>query len=279
MGELSTQVNDVRQTLQAKADRIMEAAAAHVNAPRLIEMAARCCIANPQLLECSRASLVSAVAEAANLGLELGGVMGQAYLVPYGDTAQLLPGYLGLKELAYRSNQVSVLDANVVHSGDEFEYMLGTECYLKHRPSDEPTSIPTHFYAIAKTIHGEWVVRVMSTSEVEAHRNKFARGHNRKDSPWKTNFEAMGSKTVLRRLYKLLPLASEIQALVNRDEYIDHGTPADKLQSGDTAPPDDLDELASDETDATKTDHAPAAKDKDQVDEQEATLASSELPF
>lgn len=238
-------VQGVRDTLEQRAENIFAAAASHVSQQRMIEMAARCCIQNPKLLECRPVSIVSAVAEAASLGLELGGVLGHAYMVPYKGVATLVPGYLGLKELAYRSDRIAVIDADVVRPGDFFEYQKGTEQFLRHRPGDEVDGNWTHVYAIAKLAHGEWKVDVMSFKQVEHHKQKYARGYDRNDSAWRTAPEAMAKKTVLRRLYKLLPLSAEVQHLVQRDEYVEHGVgDAASLQSGDTLPTDDLDALS-----------------------------------
>lgn len=246
-GQLIT-VNGVREELEKRAETIFAAKASHIQQQRMIEMAARCCIQNDQLLSCRPASIISAVAEAASLGLELGGVLGHAYLIPYKGVATLVPGYLGLKELAYRSDRIAVIDADVVRPDDYFEWQKGTNQFLHHKPSDDTDSEWTHVYAIAKTTHGEWKVDVMSFAQVELHKQKYSRGYDRKDSAWKTAPEAMAKKTVLRRLYKLLPLSAEVQQLVQRDEYIEMGVGnGHALQSGDTLTTDDLDALAFDD--------------------------------
>lgn len=238
-------VNGVREELEKRAETIFAAKASHIQQQRMIEMAARCCIQNDDLLACRPASIISAVAEAASLGLELGGVLGQAYLIPYKGVATLVPGYLGLKELAYRSDRIAVIDADVVRPDDYFEWQKGTEQFLHHKPADTTSGEWTHAYAVAKTTYGEWKVDVMSFAQIELHKQKYSRGYDRRDSAWKTAPEAMAKKTVLRRLYKLLPLSAEVQNLIQRDEYVEMGVgDAAGLQSGDTLPPDDLDALA-----------------------------------
>jgi recombination protein RecT len=224
---LAQRANDLRRQLQSKErrDAIFSAAASHINPDRFIECIARSCLATPSLFDCNPASLFISAAEAARLGLELGGVLGQAYLVPYSGEAQLVLGYKGYKELAYRSDKVSVINAGTVYEGDEFEWCRGTEEFIRHKPTDLPSTKWTHCWAFAKTIHGEPIISVMSKAQIEAHRNRFAKGWNRPGSAWLSNPESMGQKTQLHRVSRLLPLSPEIQQLVERSEYIDNDAP------------------------------------------------------
>ena len=57
---------------------------------------------NPNLMQCTQASVLQAVMTSCALGLEPDGVSGQAYLVPYKDVCTLIPGYRGLIDLAVR---------------------------------------------------------------------------------------------------------------------------------------------------------------------------------
>jgi recombination protein RecT len=246
---LAADVSDLRKQLQAKRESIFAAAAEHVKPERFIELVARSCIANPELIACTRVSLFESAAEAARLGLELGGVLGQAYLIPFRNKgileAQLVPGYKGYKELAYRSGNVAIIDAGTVRMGDRFSYMRGTTQWIKHRPSDDAGGEWTHCWAFAKTALGESIVEVMSKARIEAHRDKFAKGWKRAGSVWIANPEAMGEKTCLHRVSRRLPLSSEAQTLVERGEYIDAGINPGipNLESGDEPPTDDIDDL------------------------------------
>lgn len=223
---ISTRVAAMRADLKARQDTIFAAAAKHVRPERLIEQVAKSCIANSDLLDCTQASLYFSISEAATLGLELDGVLGHAYLVPFRNNragtveAVLVPGYLGLKELAYRSGHVAALTAGIVHDGDKFEYRLGSEPFLNHVPSDNPyTGSPTHAYAIVKTDLGGTIIAVVSWAQFEAHRNKFSKGWRRSDSAYQTNPNAMLLKTVVRKVLKLAPLSSESQAIMQREDY------------------------------------------------------------
>ena len=86
----------------------------------------------PKLLECDRQSLFNAAMSAACLGLEVDGVTGQAYLIPFKGRAQLVVGYKGYNTLAARSG-ITITGA-VVREGDEFVYQLGSAAYVRHKP-------------------------------------------------------------------------------------------------------------------------------------------------
>ena len=242
---ISTQVQNLRNELEARKETIFAAAASHIRPERFLEQVARVCIKNPKLLECSRSSLFMAAAQAAVLGLEIDSTLGQAYIVPYGNEATLVPGYLGLKELAYRSDKIASIDAEAVYKDDEFDYELGTDKYVKHKPSDSAAEnqTPTHVYAIVKTVWNENIVKVMSWAQVEKHRNKFSKGANRRDSAWQTNPVPMALKTVLRKALKLAPLSAEVQQLLQADEYVE-AIPENGFTSGTEAPVTDLDAIA-----------------------------------
>lgn len=94
----------------------------HLTADRMARIAATEIRKNPELLRTTPESFMGAVMQGAQLGIELGSALGQAYLVPYGDTCQFILGYRGMIDLARRSGQVLSLNAYVVHERDDFSY-------------------------------------------------------------------------------------------------------------------------------------------------------------
>ena len=103
---------------------------------------------NTKLRECTPMSFVGAMMTAAQLGCEVNTPLGQAYLIPRwnskkGSTeCQFQIGYKGLIDLAYRSGEVSTISAHVVYENDEFEYELGLEPVLKHKPAMKDRGAP-----------------------------------------------------------------------------------------------------------------------------------------
>ena len=108
----------------------------HLNADRLARIAATELRKTPAFSTPPRHHY-GAVMQSAQLGLEPGSALGQAYLVPYGKECQLILGYRGMIDLARRSGQVLSLNAYAVREGDDFNYQLGLHPDIHHIPSPE----------------------------------------------------------------------------------------------------------------------------------------------
>lgn len=187
----------------------------HLNPERMARIAATEVRKNPQLLKTQPASFLGAVMQSAQLGLEPGSALGQAYLVPYGNQCQLILGYKGMIDLARRSGQVLSLNAYAVREGDDFSYQLGLHPDIHHVPSTDADRVnkPIIFvYAVATLRGGGYQFEVMSRAEVEAVKAK-AKSKN----IWNSYFEEMAKKTVIRRLFKYLPVSIEALQIANND--------------------------------------------------------------
>ncbi len=159
----------------------------------------------PKLLTADRGSLLGALMVVAQLGLEPGGPLGHAYLIPYRTQVQLIIGYKGYIALASREG--IAIDAHGVHANDRFTYGYGLNPVLEHVPADPPRGPLTHVWAIARQAGHVWY-RVLPVAEVEEYRARSAAVQSGKETPWDSDYEAMAIKTVIRRLVALLPLAA-----------------------------------------------------------------------
>lgn len=187
------------------------------------------CRKTPALLNCAPESFYGAVLQCAQLGLEPGGALGHCYLLPLGNgkakdgrpNAQLIIGYRGMIDLARRSGQISSINAYVVHEADEFSYELGLHPDITHKPSALAERGPvTYVYAVAVLKGGGVQFEVMSRAEIEAVRKQSKAGNS---GPWCTHWEEMAKKTVIRRLFKYLPVSIEAVRAVEIDEKSDRG--------------------------------------------------------
>lgn len=92
---------------------------------RFTRMALSALNTTPKLAECSQMSFLSALMNAAQLGLEPNTPLGQAYLIPYknksGLECQFQIGYKGLLDLAYRNPEMQIVQAHEVYENDEFD--------------------------------------------------------------------------------------------------------------------------------------------------------------
>ena len=179
---------------------------------------------NPKLAQCTPASFLGAMMSAAQLGLEPNTPLGQAYLIPYKnrgvDEVQFQLGYKGLIDLAYRSGEVELVQAHIVYENDTFVCEYGLEPKLVHKPADSDRGEPIKVYAMFKTKSGGYGFEVMSMDDVRRHAEKYSQAYKSGFSPWRTNFEEMAKKTVLKRVLKYAPLKSDFVKAVAQDESI-----------------------------------------------------------
>jgi recombination protein RecT len=225
---VTTTVRSVGDMLEKLKPRMAGGLPKHLTAERLIRVAQTAMSRNPRLLECTQESLIYAIMEAGQLGLEPGGVMGHAYLVPYKNKgvyeAQFMPGYRGLVDLVLRGGDVGSIEARVVRSGDTFDYVYGLKAKLDHVPGgDNEKGSITHVYAIARFKDGrDPQFEVMTVSAVERIRE---RSRARTDGPWVTDYEWMAKKTVIKQLCKLLRLSPEAENALAIDNSVEAGNP------------------------------------------------------
>jgi recombination protein RecT len=215
----------------------------HVTADRLARIALTEVRKVPKLAQCDQTSFLGAIMQCAALGLEPGGALGHCYLIPFENRrqnrteVQFIVGYRGMIDLARRSGQILSIEARAVYEKDHFEVELGLDSKIVHRPDWKAShrGALTFVYAVAKLKDGGVQFDVMSRAEIEAIRDKsqgysMAKKYARDgviNSPWASNFEEMAKKTVVRRLFKYLPVSIEIQRAVGMDEQAESGLPQD----------------------------------------------------
>lgn len=200
----------------------------HLDADRLIRLAVTEFRKNPMLKECTPESLLGAVMQAAQVGLEPD-ALGSAYLVPYYNKnknvkeVQLQIGYKGLIELVRRSGQVTSIVANEVYENDEFDFEYGINEKLYHKPTmDADRGKLKCFYAYARFKDGGHAFTVMSVEQINQIRDKFSKSqkNGKHFGPWAEHYESMAKKTVIKQLVKYMPISVEIQNQITRDETV-----------------------------------------------------------
>lgn len=175
---------------------------------------------NPQLRNAEPMSIIGAAMVAATMQLQVIPTLGQCYIIPYGKKAQFQVGYLGLLQLCQRSGLFKKILAATVHegeyvSGDEFdeEYVFDK----KQKKSDKVIGYMAKF----ELLNGFTKVAYWDIDKVKAHATKFSQafrvGFN---SPWKSDFDAMAQKTVLKSILKFAPKSIEMQNAVTFDQSV-----------------------------------------------------------
>lgn len=220
----------MRALLAKQQGEIMKAIPRGIDAQRFVRAALTVFARTPKLLDCTQNSVLGAVMQAAQLGLELDPGMGQAYLVPYGRECVMITGYQGLVALAMRTPDVKSVIARAVYEKDFFEYELGLNERLVHKPTADPEKgTLTYVYAIAKLVDRDGMVpvfEVMSAKEVNAIR---ARSRAKDSGPWVTDYEMMARKTGVRRLSKWLPKSTDFGRAIAAEDRFEMGKPGDGI--------------------------------------------------
>ena len=187
----------------------------------------------PKLIKCfattqGERSLMVAAIQCASLGLEPNTPLKESSLVPRKnkgvDECQLMIEYRGLIKLARRSGELVSINAEVVYEKDDFDYELGADPFLRHKPyngDDDPGPL-THCYCVAKLIGGgsQFVVvpRRVVYAEHRAKSDSWRSESSRPYSPWTTFEASMWRKTAVRCIEPFLPLTSEFRPALASDE-------------------------------------------------------------
>lgn len=241
----------------------------HMPADRFVRVVLTTLRNNPALVKADPFSLMGAIMTAAQLGLEPDGVLGHGYLVPFnsrqGPKVQFIPGYRGYITLARNSGEVEHIAAECVYEADEFDYELGLDPKLKHKPAPGDRGAMLYVYAVAKYKGGGHSMVVLTREDCEAVRKQFSAAFrkygDKADTPWVTHFEAMCRKTAIRRLSNMLPLS--VQRAAALETLYESGRGGTLGDLGEVVPeaPDADDDVVDGEEVADESASAPAGDD------------------
>lgn len=216
---------------------------------------------NPQLRNAEPMSIIGAAMVAATMQLQVIPTLGQCYIIPYGKKAQFQVGYLGLLQLCQRSGQFKKILAAPVHegeyvSGDEFdeEYVFDK----KQKKSDKVIGYMAKF----ELLNGFTKVAYWDIDKVKAHATKFSQAFRAGfNSPWKSDFDAMAQKTVLKSILKFAPKSIEMQNAVTFDQSVINTNTSDVQDLDiDSFAPEYVDNIESEKKENIAAKAAEAAK-------------------
>ncbi|MCD8090208.1 MAG: recombinase RecT [Clostridiales bacterium] len=214
------------EMVTAMEPEIKKALPTFITPERFTRMAISAINNTPELRSCTPISFIAALMNAAQLGLEPNTPLGQAYLIPYQNKTkgitecQFQLGYKGMIGLAYRTNQLQIIQAQIVRKNDTFEYCYGLNSDLVHKPSADERGEITFIYGLFKLTNGGYGFEVSSKAEMDIFASKYSKTIGSKCSPWKTNYEDMAKKTIIKRALKYAPISVDFQKALTMDESI-----------------------------------------------------------
>ena len=273
-GEVAEGTPTLKGQIQAMESQFAMAMPKGMEAAQLVRDALTCLRQTPDLAKCTPSTVLGALMSCAQLGLRPG-VLGHAWVLPFYDSrsrshkAQLVVGYKGYVDLAYRNPQVSSVIARTVYEGDTFDVDYGLEDRLVHKPSlSGERSKPVAHYAIFKTASGGRAFWVMTEDEMQAWKKRYAPKDrsNKIVGPWVSDYEAMARKTCLLRLASWMPKSTELAYAMEVDNGVRVSVDP-KADLVDATHHYDQDETVDGEIVDEADDHAAAVAAQDEADQ------------
>lgn len=213
-------MQELRQTLERRKKDFEDVLPPQIPVERFIRTTITAIQLNPDLIAAERTSLLASTMKAAQDGLLCDGR--EAALVIYnskvGDAwvkkAQYMPMAEGLLKKVRQSGQLSNISVQVVKENDFFDYELGDNERMVHKPALRNRGATIGAYSIAKLASGETSREYMDIDQIQAVKK---RSKTAASGPWVTDEDEMCRKTVFRRHYKRLPKSTDLEQIIEHD--------------------------------------------------------------
>jgi len=196
-------------------------------AGRFLAIVDACVRRNPDLKNCTVDSFRTAIENAAAMKLLPTGLMNLGWIIPFKDNrsgnveATFIAGYRGLLDICYRSGRIAGYHVALVHKDDGWRYVAGLNPVLEHEPRFDDTfefgkreDLVAGYAVWWDVIGGQKVAQrhlVLNHGQLERLRLKSKRPDS---GPWKTDYEPMALKSIVRASTKLMPLTPAEDALL-----------------------------------------------------------------
>ena len=195
---------------------------------------------NPQLAECTNASILSAALLGHSLNLPMSPQIGMYYLVPFknktGTEATFQLSYRGMLQLAMRSGQYKAMNVTDIREGELVSYNPIEDIYEFNAETDfnKRSALPIiGYYAFFEMVNGFKKGIYWTKEQVDAHAKRYSATYRKGYGLWSTDFDAMAKKTLLRQLiskWGIMSVEMEMayagdQAVIREDgtpDYIDN---------------------------------------------------------
>jgi len=218
--DVNKQVISFKQYIEGFRELFASALPKSIDIDRLMRLTIATIRKQPELLSCTKQSLIGALIECAAWGLEPYG--GLVYLVPRWNKkigkneVSFQLGYKGIVELVMRSGKTSWVNAYCVYENEQFEAKYGTEPSIYHTPlPPKERGDLIGAYVVFKLLNGDTQFTVMWKEEIEKRK-----AVAKTDYIWKQWEEEMWRKTAVHNGSKFLQLSSEIHDTISKDNTV-----------------------------------------------------------
>lgn len=219
---------------------------AHIPVERFVRVVMTAVIGNRDLLQADRISLFESAMKAAQDGLLPDGREGA--LVIYNTKikergeerwikkVQWMPMIAGILKKVRNSGELSTIVARVVYAGDKFRNWIDDNGeHIEYEAGEEQDrNIVRRVFAMAKLKDGSIEVEPLSPDDIEKIRSA---SKSKDKGPWVDWWEEMAKKSALRRLAKRLPISTDLDDLIRRDDALyDFDGAREQAQDGISRP-------------------------------------------
>lgn len=230
-----------------------------------VRAAATAMAQNPELANADQKSVIQSLIRCATHGLVPDNR--EAALVTFKEKqgtnfvlkAQYIPMVDGVLKRARMSGQIAVIAAKAVFDGDAFDYWMDEQGeHINYRPTFKGRGEFSLAFAFAKLHSGELIVEVMPKEDIERVKSASKTG-NSEYGAWAKWYDRMAVKSVLHRLARRLPSASELVTLLESGDEFDFSRQPEKpipKQGGSRA----LDAIRSQSTESVTLEHEQMAE-------------------
>lgn len=149
-------------------------------------------------------SILKCIGKAVQMGLQIGGNIPQAYIVPFKESASLIPTAEGYRFICLSDADPILKSFNVraVYDGEDFslDYGAGT---VRHTYNGKGRGKLIGVYCQIEDLNGNRHVEYIPREEIEKIRDTHSRYFSATGKgPWKDDFDAMCLKTAAKKFLK-----------------------------------------------------------------------------
>lgn len=195
------------------------------------------------LQECDPSAVIIEALKAATLRLPLNKTLGFAYIIPFKNNKEqtvdpvMVIGYKGYLQLAQRTGQYRYINADCIYEGESVDRdRLTGEVIISGKPTSDKAIA---YFAFFETITGFRKVICWTRKEVDDHAKKYSKSYHNPKGKWKSDFNVMAIKTVIRQLISKygimsIDIANAIDVDSADDRELEIETPQRKAISYET---------------------------------------------
>ena len=214
-------IDELKNQIQIMKPQIKAALPGHIDTEKFSRVVLTALAGNNDLVLANRQSFFNACLKLAADGLLPDGKEAAIVTFKMKDgtiNATAMPMIAGILKKVRQSGEILTLTSNIIYEADDFTYFVDQDGeHVKHEPKlfgERGSAIGA--YALAKTKDGGVYVEIMDVNQINAVKSA---SRSASYGPWSGSFEhEMWRKTVLRRLSKRLPMSTDIEDTIKRDD-------------------------------------------------------------